>query len=199
MIHIVGSPSSNAKAVYYAYKDLGVECEIVTNPIELVGSKKIVLPGVGAFGALSQFLDESNFVYPLRELVNEGIKLLGICLGMQILGISSDESPEARGLELVELKSKKFQEGELRVPHTGWDQVSICSNHEVFEGLNQEFSAYFSHSYYLQVHKELTIAITSYGTEFTSVIAKRNLVGVQFHPERSQSSGRKILSNFANW
>lgn len=199
MIHIVGAPSSNAKAVYYAYKDLGVACEIVTKPVELVGSKKIVLPGVGAFGALSRFLHESNFIYPLRELVDDGIKLFGICLGMQILGISSDESPEARGLELVELKSKKFQEGEFRVPHTGWDQVSICSSHEVFEGLNQQFSAYFSHSYYLQVHKELTLAITSYGVEFTSVIAKRNLVGVQFHPERSQSSGLKILSNFADW
>jgi glutamine amidotransferase len=199
LIHIVGSPSSNAKAVYYAYKDLGVACEIVTDPADLASSRKIVLPGVGAFGSLSSFLHESNFIHPLRKLVDEGIKLLGICLGMQILGMSSDESPEASGLELVELKSNKFQEGDLRVPHTGWDQISIRTNHEVFEGLNREFSAYFSHSYYLPVHKELTLATTSYGSTFTSVIAKRNLVGVQFHPERSQRSGRKILSNFADW
>lgn len=199
MIHIVGSPSSNAKAIYYAYKDLGVNCEIVTNPVELAGSTKIVLPGVGAFGALSKFLHESNFVFPLRELFDEGTKFLGVCLGMQILGISSDESPGATGLELVELKSSKFTNVDLRVPHTGWDQVSICRKHEVFEGLSLEFSAYFSHSYYLPVHEEVTLAITNYGAEFTSVIAKRNLIGVQFHPERSQGSGRKILSNFADW
>jgi len=199
LIHIVDSPSSNAKAVYYAYKDLGVACRIVTNLAQLTGAKKIVIPGVGAFGALSQFLNDSNFVNPLRELADEGTKFLGICLGMQILGVSSDESSGARGLRLLEVSSNRFPEDELRVPHTGWDQVSICASHQLLEGLNHEFSAYFSHSYCVPVDHKLTLAITNYGIAFTSIIAKGNIVGVQFHPERSQDSGRKILSNFADW
>jgi imidazole glycerol-phosphate synthase subunit HisH len=199
VIHIIGSPTSNAKAVYYAYKDLGIECKIVVSPVELIDANRIVLPGVGAFGALSKFLRETNFTSLLHSLIDEGAKLLGICLGMQILGQSSEESAEERGLSKLEINCRKFQTLDLRVPHTGWDQVSISTNHEIFDGLSREFSAYFSHSYYLPVHRELTLAITDYGDGFTSVIGKDNIVGVQFHPERSQSNGRKILSNFADW
>jgi len=199
LIHIIGAPSSNAKAVFYAYRELGVDCKIILSPAELRNSNKIVLPGVGAFGALSDFLHDSRFIQPLRSLLDEGVKLLGICLGMQILALESEESQGHKGIEVFELKCKKFEGAKLRVPHTGWDQVSITSNHEVLEGLTAEFSAYFSHSYYLPVQTDLTLAVTSYGAEFTSVIAKRNIFGVQFHPERSQSNGRKILSNFADW
>lgn len=199
MIHIIGSPSSNAKAVFYAFKDLGIECKIITKPTELLNSKKIVLPGVGAFGSLSRFLYDSNFSEPLEALVNEGVKLFGICLGMQILGTGSEESIGEDGLDLLDYRCKKFEESTLRVPHTGWDQVSIRAKHEVLDGLSSEFSAYFSHSYYLPVRDNLTFATTNYGIDFTSIIAKDNIVGVQFHPERSQSNGKKILSNFADW
>ena len=199
MIHIIGSPSSNAKAVYYAYRNLGIDCKIVLDPVDLNDSQKIVLPGVGAFGALSGFLHGSNFTQTLDLLLDEGVKLLGICLGMQILTIGSDESKDSKGLGVFDFTCKKFQEEEYRVPHTGWDEVSICNNHEIFEGLNSEFSAYFSHSYYLPTNVDFSVAVTRYGIEFTSVIAKGNIVGVQFHPERSQSNGKKILSNFAEW
>ena len=107
MIHIIGSPTSNARAVYYAYKDLGIECEIVVDPVELLDAKRIVLPGVGAFGALSKFLRESNFTGPLRSRIDEGAKLLGICLGMQILGQSSEESAEELGLRVLEINCRK--------------------------------------------------------------------------------------------
>lgn len=199
MIHIIGSPSSNATAVYYAYKELGIECKIVVKPVDLLDAQKVVLPGVGAFGALSKFLRESNLNDPLRSLMDEGAKLLGICLGMQILGHSSEESTKESGLRALEVDCRKFQTLDLRVPHTGWDQVSVSKNHEIFDGLGLEFSAYFSHSYYIPVVKELTLASTNYGVEFTSIIGKNNVVGVQFHPERSQSNGKKILSNFADW
>lgn len=199
MIHIIGSPSSNAKAVYYAYRELKIECKIVDDPTELIHSKKVILPGVGAFGALSAFLYESNLANTLQVLVNQGVKLLGICLGMQILGISSEESVDVRGLEFLQTHCRKFDVLELRVPHTGWDQVSIYEYHEVLDGLSSDFSAYFSHSYYLPIQESLTLGSTNYGIPFTSIVAANNVFGVQFHPERSQFSGIKILSNFAEW
>jgi len=199
LIHIIGSPSSNARGVYCAYTDLGVEAKIVTNPLELAHAKKIVLPGVGAFGELSRFLFESKLNVSLQELVESGIKVLGICLGMQILGESSEESKETAGLKFLNLESRKFNALESRVPHTGWDQVSIYKNHAILKGLSTEFSAYFSHSYYMPFQDDLSLAVTDYGVAFTSVVAKGNVVGVQFHPERSQGNGRKILSNFADW
>lgn len=199
MIHIIGSPSSNAKAVYFAYKDLGIDCKIIENPLELLDAQKVVLPGVGAFGALSKFLKESRIDVPLGLLLDEGAKLLGICLGMQILGHGSEEAVEESGLKALEVNCRKFQTLDLRVPHTGWDQVLVSKNHEILDGLGLEFSAYFSHSYFVPVEKELTLASTNYGVEFTSIIGRDNIIGVQFHPERSQSNGRKILSNFADW
>jgi len=199
LIDIIGSPSSNAKAVYFAFLDMGIECKIIKDATEIHDSKKIVLPGVGAFGALSKFLIDSKLLEILKLRVSEGAKVLGICLGMQLLFEGSDESFESDGIGIFMNKCKKFEGADLRVPHTGWDQVSINSQHEMLDGLNSEFSAFFSHSYYVPVDKNYSFGITDYGCEFSSVVAKNNVVGVQFHPERSQSNGRRILSNFADW
>ena len=136
---------------------------------------------------------------PLQLRIAEGAKMLGICLGMQLLAEGSEESSEYKGLGIFMNHCKKFQGADLRVPHTGWDQVSINSQHEVLRGLSSDFSAFFSHSYYFPVDKNCSFGTTEYGVEFSSVVAKDNVVGVQFHPERSQSNGRKILSNFAGW
>ncbi len=199
MIDIIGSPSSNAKSVYFAFKDLGIDCRIVTNASEIGKSKKIVLPGVGAFGALSEFLNKSEFLRALNSRLDENAKLLGICLGMQMLGESSEESESGRGLSVFPLRCRKFDPEKLRVPHTGWDQVVAYKHHQILEGLGSEFSAFFSHSYYIPHYPEYSLAVTSYGSEFSAVIAKGNVVGVQFHPERSQRNGRRLLSNFADW
>jgi glutamine amidotransferase len=194
LIDIIGSPSSNARAVYFAFLDMGIDCKIVKNATEIHNSKKIVLPGVGSFGALSKFLHDSK---QLR--IAEGAKMLGICLGMQLLAEGSEESSEHKGLGIFMNHCKKFEGADLRVPHTGWDQVSINSQHRVLRGLSSNFSAFFSHSYYFPVDIKCSFGTTEYGVEFSSVVAKDNVVGVQFHPERSQSNGRKILSNFADW
>lgn len=199
MIDIIGSPSSNAKSVYFAFKDLGIDCRIVTDPLEIKESKKIVLPGVGAFGALSGFIDRYQFLRALNSRLDEDAKLLGICLGMQMLGESSEESESGRGLSVFPLRCRKFHQENLRVPHTGWDQVAIYKHHHILEGLGSEFSAFFSHSYYVPHYPEYSLAVTSYGPEFAAVVAKGNVVGVQFHPERSQRNGRRLLSNFADW
>jgi glutamine amidotransferase len=178
---------------------MGIDCKIVQDAKEIYNSKKIVLPGVGAFSALSKFLHDSKLYEPLKLRIAEGAKMLGICLGMQLLSESSEESSEHKGLGVFMNHCKKFEGAGLRVPHTGWDQVSINSQHEVLQGLSLNFSAFFSHSYYFPVDKNCSFGITEYGVEFSSVIAKGNIVGVQFHPERSQNNGRKILSNFAGW
>lgn len=199
MIDIIGSPSSNAKSVYFAFKDLGINCRIVTEASEIKESNKIVLPGVGAFGALAGFINESRFIRALNLRLVEDAKLLGICLGMQMLGESSEESESEKGLSVFPLKCRKFRQENLRVPHTGWDQVAIYKNHQILDGLGTEFSAFFSHSYYIPSYPQYSLAVTTYGSEFSAVVAKGNVVGVQFHPERSQRNGRRILSNFADW
>jgi imidazole glycerol phosphate synthase glutamine amidotransferase subunit len=199
LIDIIGSPSSNARAVYFAFLDMGIDCKIVKEATEISNSKKIVLPGVGAFGALSKFLHDSKLYEPLQLRIAEGAKMLGICLGMQLLSESSEESPEYKGLGIFKNRCKKFEGDDLRVPHTGWDQVSVNSQHELLRGLSLDFSAFFSHSYYFPVNKNCSLGITEYGVEFSSIVVKDNVVGLQFHPERSQSNGRKILSNFADW
>lgn len=199
MIDIIGSPSSNARAVRFAFQDLGIDSRIVDDARAIRHSKKIVLPGVGAFGALSKFLQNSNLFEPLQSRINEGVKFLGICLGMQLLFEGSEESLEYEGLGIFKHHCEKFQGAEVRVPHTGWDQVSIYSQHEILNGLSSEFSAFFSHSYYVPVAYNYSFGVTEYGCTFASIVAQDNVVGVQFHPERSQSNGRKILSNFANW
>lgn len=199
MIDIIESPSSNARAVYFAFLDMGIDCKIVQEAAEIHNSKKIVLPGVGAFGALSKFLHDSKLYEPLQLRIVEGVKMLGICLGMQLLAEGSEESSEYKGLGIFMNHCKKFEGADLRVPHTGWDQVSINSQHEVLRGLSSDFSAFFSHSYYFPIDKNCSFGTTEYGVGFSSVVAKDNVVGVQFHPERSQSNGRKILSNFASW
>ena len=178
---------------------MGINCRIIQEATEIHNSKKIVLPGVGAFGALSKFLHDSKLFELLQLRIAEGAKMLGICLGMQLLSESSEESSEHKGLGIFKNHCKKFEGDHLRVPHTGWDQVSINSQHEVLCGLSSEFSAFFSHSFYAPVDMNFSFGITEYGCEFSSILAKDNVIGVQFHPERSQSNGRKILSNFADW
>lgn len=178
---------------------MGINCKIVQDPVEIHNSNKIVLPGVGAFGALSKFLRDSKLFEPLQLRTTEGAKILGICLGMQLLSETSEESSGYKGLGVFKNHCKKFEGANLRVPHTGWNQVSINSQHEVLRGLSSEFSAFFSHSYYVPIDKNYSFGITEHGCEFSSILAKDNIIGVQFHPERSQSNGRKILSNFADW
>lgn len=199
MIDIIGSPSSNSKAVHYAFQNLGIESRIIGEPQDLLNSRKIVLPGVGAFGSLANYLTEKKFREPLKNCLLDGAKMLGICLGMQMLALDSEESIDFQGLGVFELHCVKFKGDKLRVPHTGWNQTSVNIEHQIVNGLTYDFSAFYSHSYYVPFHSKYSVASTHYENRFSSVIAKNNIVGVQFHPERSQASGRKILTNFADW
>ncbi len=199
MIDIINSPSSNALAVYYAYQDLGINCRIISEASEVSKSTKIIIPGVGSFGSLSQYLELSGFINPIKNAVENNVKILGICLGMQILANTSEEAPTHKGLGLIDLDCVKIENSHLRVPHTGWDEISNSIQHPITEGLSSMFSAYFSHSYFLPVSSKYSKAEIQYGTAMSVIVAHKNIVGVQFHPERSQKNGRKTLVNFANW
>lgn len=199
MIDIINSPSSNALAVYYAYQDLGINCRIISEASEISKSTKIIIPGVGSFGSLSQYLEFSGFITPIKNAVDNNVKILGICLGMQILANTSEEAPTRKGLGFIDLDCVKIENSDLRVPHTGWDEIYISTQHPITEGLSSIFSAYFSHSYYLPVSSKYRLAEIRYGTAMSAIIAHKNIVGMQFHPERSQKNGRKTLVNFANW
>ncbi|MDZ4133027.1 MAG: imidazole glycerol phosphate synthase subunit HisH, partial [Dethiobacteria bacterium] len=129
-----------------------------------------------------------------------GIPFLGICLGMQLLFTYSEEAnglaPEAKGLDVVPGAVKRFPEG-LPVPHVGWNKVNPVKNHPLFEGLDKDSYFYFTHSYYVQPdHERYSLALTDYGFPFTAAVAENNLLGVQFHPEKSGVAGLRLLSNF---
>ena len=199
MIDIINSPSSNALAVYHAYQDLGIDCRIISKASEISESTKIIIPGVGSFGSLSHYLESSGFATLIKNAVANNVKILGICLGMQILGNTSEEAPNHKGLGFINLDCVKIENSNLRVPHTGWDEISISIQHPITEGLSSMFSAYFSHSYFLPVNSKYSKAEIQYGAAMSAIVAHKNIVGVQFHPERSQKNGRKTLVNFANW
>jgi glutamine amidotransferase len=118
---------------------------------------------------------------------------------MQILSKTSEEAPGHKGFGFIDLDCVKIENTNVRVPHTGWDEISISSEHPITEGLSSKFSAYFAHSYFLPINPAYSKAEIQYGTPISVIVAHENIVGVQFHPERSQKNGRKILANFANW
>lgn len=153
----------------------------------------LVLPGVGNFATTSKLLKKLKPV--LKELMESGLPMLGICLGMQLFFEFSEEG-DAEGLGFLEGKVIKFPKN-VKKPQIGWNSVKIKSYHEIVDGLSDEFWAYFIHSYYPQPENEsIIVAETEYHVKFPSIVAKRNIVGTQFHPEKSSVDGFAILKNF---
>jgi imidazole glycerol-phosphate synthase subunit HisH len=168
----------------------------------LSSSNKIILPGVGAFDQTIGHLHESGLEPVLQKLVVEkSIPVLGICVGMQIMGDSSEEGKK-NGLGWISGTVRKFDENKLmdkpKIPHLGWNSVHAVDQINLFEGIDIQKGFYFIHSYYFDpVDTENIMSITRYGDEFASAIHKSNIYGVQFHPEKSHSNGIKLLKNFA--
>jgi glutamine amidotransferase len=197
MIAIVDYGAGNLRSVQNTLGHVGAQVKTVSHPSELDGADKIVLPGVGAFGAGMAALHESGFVQPIIEAAKSGVPLLGICLGMQYLFESSEEMGQHKGLGLLKGRVVKFPPNGPLVPHIGWNQLHIQQDNSLLRGVNEGDYAYFVHSYYVEAADPNDIlASTDYGLNYASVVGRGNIFGIQCHPEKSQLVGQRILRNF---
>lgn len=199
MLAVIDYGAGNLRSVVHALNYLGVESmRIVHTPHELRGADKIILPGVGAFGAGMQKLHEQNLVQPIKDAVRAGIPYLGICLGMQFLFESSDEMGEHEGFGLLPGRVTRFPEmAGYKVPHMGWNQLKHVRPSNLLNGIDEKDYAYFVHSYYcVPANPDHIMLQTDYGIPVTAGVECENVAGVQFHPEKSQRIGLKILANF---
>ena len=201
MLAIIDYGAGNLRSVLHALKHLGVEdMQLVRSPEELEGAEKIILPGVGAFGASMEQMHRQGLVDPLREVVADGIPYLGICVGMQMLFDVGEEMGEHKGMGILEGRVVRFPNfDDLKVPHMGWNQLTIHKDSDLMANLSEDNYTYFVHSYYCAPDNDDDIvASVNYGIDFTAVVQRNNIYGVQFHPEKSQKMGLQILTNFLN-
>ena len=196
-IAIVDYGVGNLRSVEKAFAANGHDAIVTGDEQELRNASKLVLPGVGAFGACMNAFGECGLVEIVLERVASGLPLLGVCVGMQMLFEESDEFGKSRGLGLLRGRVCRFGE-ELVVPQVGWNSIQQRKEHELFAGIEDESFFYFVHSYYCQpADCEVVAGETDYGVRYASVVAQENVYGVQFHPEKSQTVGLRLLSNFA--
>lgn len=202
MLAVIDYGAGNLRSVLHALTALGVtHYRLVRTADELVGADKIILPGVGAFGAGMEQLREQGLIQPIRDAVNAGIPYFGICLGMQFLFESSDEMGDHAGLGLLPGRVTRFNDlPGFKVPHMGWNNLTVTRSSPLLKDISTRDYAYFVHSYYcLPANPDDVILTVDYGIPFTAGVARGNIFGVQFHPEKSQRTGLRILSNFLEY
>jgi len=188
----------NLRSVEKAFAATGSPAVVTSDEGVLRKAERLVLPGVGAFGACMNALTERGFDTLVRERVAAGTPLLGVCVGMQLLFEESEEFGATRGLGLLPGRVRRFPD-DLIVPHVGWNQIHQRVSHPLFDGVGDASFFYFVHSYYCEpARDEVVLGETDYGVTYASVVAQENLCGVQFHPEKSQAAGLRLLANFAN-
>jgi glutamine amidotransferase len=208
MIHVVDSGLGNIRAICNMLRRLGLEVAVASHPRQLAGAQRVILPGVGAFDRGVENLRQQGFEPALRErALSAGVPVLGVCLGMQLLGKFSGEG-SASGLgwldaEVVHLRSLSPSGGAaLRVPHIGWTYIDYdARRHPLLADLPEDPRFYFDHGYAVRCsERDEELAQTEYGdVRFASIIGRGNIVGVQFHPEKSHRFGMRLLENFARW
>jgi glutamine amidotransferase len=202
MITIIDYGVGNINAFVNVYKRVNVPVKIAKTAADLEGAQKLILPGVGHFDHAMSELIKSGMREKLDDLVMvKKVPIIGICVGMQMMGYSSDEG-QLEGLKWIDASIKKFDETKIkqvtRLPHMGWNDVKPKVSHPLFEGLENEALFYFLHSYYFECNNSDDIlAISEYGGEFTCAAYHENVFGIQFHPEKSHSYGETLLHNFA--
>ncbi|MCD8149082.1 MAG: imidazole glycerol phosphate synthase subunit HisH [Clostridiales bacterium] len=200
MVAIIDYDAGNLKSVQKALAFLGEDSVITRDPDVILGADKVILPGVGAFGDAMENLNNLGLVSVIREVAQRQIPFLGICLGLQLLFESSEESPGAEGLGILKGKILRIpdQEG-LKIPHIGWNSLHLENNGRLFAGLPENSYVYFVHSYYLQAAEEQIVkASTEYSAHIHASVEQGNIFACQFHPEKSGAVGLQILRNFCN-
>lgn len=199
MIIIIDSGIANLHSVQKGFEKAGHQAKITENPRDLDGASAIVLPGVGAFADGIHKLEQRGFVEPLRRNIEKGKPLLGICLGLHFLFSESEEFGLHKGLGIFPGRVRRFSQGQ-KVPHMGWNTLQFKRQPPIFEGIAEGSYFYFVHSYYVDPEDKTIIAsVTDYGLPFASMVWKDNIVATQFHPEKSQALGLRVLKNFGDW
>ena len=204
MIGIINYGSGNIGAIGNIYKQLRIPYFISSDIGELVKADRFILPGVGAFDPTMKYLNESGLLCMLKEQVQDKQKpIMGICVGMQILAESSEEG-DLPGLGWINGRVKKVDASKLnlkpKLPHMGWNSLTKMTNEYLFKGVDADFGFYFLHSYFFDVHNPKDIiASVIYGVEMPCAVRNKNIVGVQFHPEKSHRNGLMIFRNFVDF
>ncbi|MFA4982397.1 MAG: imidazole glycerol phosphate synthase subunit HisH [Candidatus Omnitrophota bacterium] len=204
MIAVIDYGMGNLRSVQKALEIVGAKTKVTSRPADIKKCGKIVLPGVGAFGDAMKQLRRLGLVGPIKDAIAKGKPFLGLCLGLQLLFGTSSEAPGVRGLSILKgtVKKFKFRDDALKVPHMGWNEIRKNSRFEIrdsklLDGIPDGSYMYFVHSYYVAPEDEsIILTTTGYGNEFVSGISKDNIFGLQFHPEKSQKTGLRILENF---
>ena len=197
MVVIIDYDAGNIRSVEKAIQYLGEDVLISRDPDVILSADHIILPGVGAFGDAMKKLEAYGLIPVIHEAVKRQIPFLGICLGLQLLFSSSDESPGINGLGILKGKIKRIPEREgLKIPHIGWNSLSFPKKGRLYKNMEENSYVYYVHSYYLEAEEDIVAATSEYGVKIHASVEKNNVFACQFHPEKSSSVGLRILRNF---
>lgn len=201
MITIIDYYAGNIRSVQFACSEIGVSTIVTSSPAEVVNAERIIFPGVGAAPSAMENMKRMGLDASLRQAFENGIPILGICLGAQIILDSSEEGNQTC-LGLVPGTTLRFRLRDrlLKIPHMGWNEVKVVQPHPLLENIKEGDEFYFVHSFYPQPAEEVNIyAVSGYGNDFCSALGCKNLFATQFHPEKSGRLGLKLLERFAKW
>ena len=199
MIAIIDYGAGNIQSVYKALKFIGADCKVTSDKDEILNADGAILPGVGSFGDAMDTMTKRGIKDTIIEYTKSGKPFLGICLGLQLLFPESEETPGVKGLDIFKGAITKIpnQNRTLKIPHMGWNNISIKQKNGIFKGIEGEPYVYFVHSFYLKAQdKDIVAATTQYGVEIDAAVQKGNIIATQFHPEKSGEVGLKMLKNF---
>ena len=197
MITMIDYGGSNLRSAQKAFEFIGAEVLVTEKPDDVLRAVKLVLPGVGAFGAGMAALRARGLVEPIRQAVANGVPLLGICVGMQFLFDVSEEMGKYEGLGVMPGRVVRFPEGALKVPHMGWNELVVDRPHPLLWGVPAGAYTYFVHSYHCQTASpDAVVAHTDYGQPVAAIVQEGNVYGIQFHPEKSHRVGLQIINNY---
>jgi glutamine amidotransferase len=198
MLAIIDYDAGNIKSVVNAFKFLGTDALVTRDPKEIMKADRVILPGVGAFGDAMRKLEEYKLTEVIRDVAGSGTPFMGICLGLQLLFDSSDESEGVSGLGILRGKIKRIPDnGVLKVPQIGWNSLTYPNKGRLFKGIDEDSYVYFVHSYYLKADDPAIVtATTTYGPVLDVSVQQGNVFATQFHPEKSSAMGLKMLENF---
>jgi glutamine amidotransferase len=200
-VGILNLEMGNLRSVSNAVHSLGFDHRLIDRAADIDGVSRLIIPGVGAFHTAMRRMETGGVTKAVRDFAATGRPVLGLCLGMQLLAERGDEGEPTRGLAFVPARVARLDPSRVAaIPHVGWNTVRITRPHPVFAGVKEGVDFYFVHSYRCVMDEDRdTLAVTDCGEEFPSVIGRANVLGFQFHPEKSQSNGLRLLENFCEW